>query len=232
MAEALASAGVQVVVCGRDPERLASAVQRISSVATGDQPEGIVADVSTTAGAEAFVQDATARLGGAPDILCCNAGGPPPGTPSGTSLDAYRSALEANCLASIAMCSAATPSMRAKGWGRVLAITSIGARQPIDTLAASTVARAALTAYLRVLATELAVDGVTVNNLQPGLHRTARVDALADGQADSLLGDIPAGEFGQPADFGAVGAFLCSEHARFTTGVGLHIDGGAFRGLQ
>ncbi len=82
------------------------------------------------------------------------------------------------------------------------------------------------------MATEVAPDGVTVNNLQPGLHETDRVASLAGDQAHQLLTDIPARTFGDSADFGAMAAFLCSQQARFTTGVGLHIDGGAFRGLQ
>ena len=83
-----------------------------------------------------------------------------------------------------------------------------------------------------MLSTEVAPDGVTVNNLQPGLHETDRVNSLAGDQAAALLADIPAREFGDAADFGAVAAALCSEQARFTTGVGLHVDGGAYRGLQ
>lgn len=232
IATALAAEGVDVAVCGRDSDRLQAAVDHLGEVATGGWPVGIAADVSDPHGAEAFVEQAADSLGGPLDILVCNAGGPPPGTFATTTLEGYRSALEANCLASIAMCRAAVPSMQERGWGRVLGITSIGAREPIGFLAASTTARAALTAFLKVVSTEVAADGVTVNNLQPGLHGTDRVSGLAGDQADRLLADIPAHQFGDASDFGAVAAFLCSQQARFVTGVGLHIDGGANRGLQ
>lgn len=232
VAGSLAASGVRVAVCGRDRERLSAARDALASVSTGAAPVALRADVSTTDGATSFVSDAAEALGGPVEILVCNGGGPPPGTAAGTELGEYRRALEANCLASIAMCAAAVPSMRDSRWGRIVGITSIGARQPIGGLAASTVARAALTAYLKMLAVELAPEGITVNNLQPGVHGTDRITELAGDQKEALLGDVPAGELGDPADFGAVGAFLCSEHARFTTGVGLHIDGGAYHGLQ
>jgi 3-oxoacyl-[acyl-carrier protein] reductase len=232
VAAALAAEGVHVAVCGRDDAKLAEATAALGEVATGARPVGLVADVASAEGATAFVEQAAESLGGPLDILVCNAGGPPPGTFATTDLDGYRQALESNGLASIAMCRAAVPAMQQRGWGRVLAITSIGAREPIGFLAASTVARAALSAFLKVLSTEVAPDGVTVNNLQPGLHETDRVTSLAGDQAAALLADIPAREFGDAADFGAMAAALCAEQARFTTGVGLHIDGGAYRGLQ
>ena len=238
LATHLTEAGAHVVVCGRDAARLDSALETLrgalpdTTERSGNQPQGFVVDVSDTDGATDFIHRATDALGGPPEILVCNGGGPPPGTPSATPLDDYRAALESNCLASIAMCAEVAPHMRSSGWGRILGITSIGAREPIGFLAASSVARAALTSYLKMLATELAPDGITVNNLQPGLHRTDRVTGLAGDQASALLDGIPTGTFGEAADFGSVGAFLCSATVRFDTGVGLHFDGGAFRGLQ
>lgn len=226
-ATALAAEGVSVAICGRDRDRVDAAVADIGRGAVG-----LVADLSSTNGAAGFVTDAADRLGGPVDILVCNAGGPPPGTFATTDLDAYRSALELNCLSTVAMCQAAVPAMQARRWGRVVAITSIGARQPIGFLMASSTARAAVTGFLKVLSTEVGPDGVTVNNLQPGVHRTARNDHLSGDQLDDLREDIPVRRLGEPADFGAVAAFLCSEQARFVTGVGLHVDGGAYRGLQ
>jgi 3-oxoacyl-[acyl-carrier protein] reductase len=231
-AAALAAEGVTVAICGRDPDRLSAAVRHIAATATGGDPVGVRADVSTSEGAAAFVDEAAQRLGGPPDILVCNAGGPPAGTFATTDLDAYRRALEQNCLSTIAMCRAGVPAMQQQGWGRVVAITSIGARQPIGFLAASSTARAAVSGFLKVLATEVAPDGVTVNNLQPGSHRTDRIASLTGDEADRLRSGIPVGDLGDPADFGAVAAFVCSEQARFVTGVGLHVDGGAYQALQ
>lgn len=228
----LAAEGVDVAVCGRDADRLQEAVNRLGVVATGEWPIGVVADVSDTDGAEAFIANAGEALGGPVDILVCNAGGPPPGDPLATDLAAYRSAFELNCMSTIAMCQAAVPAMCDQGWGRVLAITSIGARQPIGFLAASSTARAAVTGFLKVLSSEVAADGVTVNSLQPGSHRTDRIASLSAERTSELTSRIPAGRMGEAADFGAVAAFLCSQQARFVTGVGLHVDGGAYRGLQ
>jgi 3-oxoacyl-[acyl-carrier protein] reductase len=225
VATALAAEGVAVAVCGRDEARLDAAVAGLGAGATG-----VVADLSSTDDAERFVAEATDRLGGPLDILVCNAGGPPAGNFSSTDLDDYRAALELNCLSTIAMCRAAVPGMRERRWGRVVAISSIGARQPIGDLIASSVARAAVTSFLKVLSTEVAPDGVTVNNLQPGLHATDRMTQLYRGRPDTS--GIPAGVAGDPDDFGAVAAFLCSQQAAFVTGVGLHVDGGAYQGLQ
>jgi 3-oxoacyl-[acyl-carrier protein] reductase len=230
-AKALAAEGVSVAVCGRDPDRLEAAVGELSDVADGSDVWGLVADVSTTEGATEFHDRSVEQLGGPLDILVPNAGGPPPGSFATTSLDDYRAALEMNFLSTVALCRAAVPAMSAAGWGRVVAITSIGAREPIGYLAASSTARAAVTSFLKVLSREVASDGVTVNSLQPGSHRTARITNLSGGDIDRVRASIPAGELGDPADFGAVAAFLCSTHAGFVTGVGLPIDGGASHGF-
>jgi len=129
------------------------------------------------------------------------------------------------------MCDAAVPAMQAQGWGRVVAITSIAVREPIATLILSNTARAGATGFLKTLAREVAPDGVTVNSLQPGLHNTDRVRDLHGSDPDALTGGIPTGALGHPGDFGAVAAFLCSEHARFITGAAIPIDGGAYAGL-
>lgn len=227
-ARALAAEGASVVVSGRDAGRLDAAVEALRS--SGGEVVGVVADVSTPDGAEAFVAAATAALGGI-DVLVANAGGPPPGTFATTTIDAYRTAIDLNLLSTVAMCRAAVPPMQAAGWGRVLAITSVGVRQPIGALMASSTARAGVTGFLKVLATEVAADGVTVNSIQPGVHATDRLAGLAPEALDGLRADIPGGELGDPVDFGAVCAFLCSEQARFLTGTGVPVDGGASRGL-
>jgi 3-oxoacyl-[acyl-carrier protein] reductase len=230
-AKALAAEGVSVAVCGRDADRLEAALAEISDVAVGSNVWGIVADVSTTDGATEFHDRSVEQLGGPLDILVPNAGGPPPGTFATTSLDDYRTAFEMNCLSTVALCRSAVPAMRSAKWGRVVAITSIGAREPISYLAASSTARAAVTSFLKVLSREVASDGVTVNSLQPGSHRTARISSLSGGDVDRVRAGIPVGDLGDAADFGAVAAFLCSRHARFVTGVGLPVDGGLSHGM-
>jgi 3-oxoacyl-[acyl-carrier protein] reductase len=130
------------------------------------------------------------------------------------------------------MCRQAVPPMQQAGWGRVVAITSIGARQPIGSLMASTAARAGVTGFLKVLATEVAPDGVTVNSVQPGVHATDRLLSLPADALAALQADVPSGRLGDPDDFGRVVAFLCSASADFITGAAVPVDGGAARALQ
>jgi len=224
-ARALAAAGCPVAMNGRDEARLAEAVAGV------DGAIAVAGDVGTEAGAIAFVESAADQLGGV-DILVANAGGPPPGNFSDTPLDAYRPALELNLIAMIAMCQTALPAMRAQGWGRVMAITSISVRQPIAHLILSNTARAGLTGFLKTVAREVAGDGVTVNSLQPGYHATDRLRGAVGGDFDTLAADVPAGKIGDPDDFGRIAAFLCSESAQFVTGSALTVDGGAYAGLQ
>jgi 3-oxoacyl-[acyl-carrier protein] reductase len=227
-ARALAQAGARVAICGRDEARLEAAVRDLQEV--GDVV-GVVADVSATTGAVGFVDQATAALGGI-DILVPNAGGPPGGGFDAHGLDAYRDAIELNLLSTVAMCQAAVPAMRSQGWGRVVAITSISVRQPIDGLILSNTARAGVTGFLKTLALEVARHGVTVNSVQPGSHSTERLRALHGGDLTAAAASVPTGVLGRPEDFGAVVAFLCSDQARFITGAALPVDGGAHRGLQ
>lgn len=224
-AKALADEGVTVAICSRSRERIDVAAAEIGPLAVP-----LVADVSTEAGAAAFVREARDALGGI-DILVTNGGGPSPGTFTSTDQAAYRTAIELNCLSAIAMCTEAVPAMRERHWGRVLAITSVGVRQPIPSLILSNVARSGLTAFLKTMAREVASDGVTVNSLQPGLHDTARIRELHGGAIDATQAGIPAGVIGRPEDFGRVAAFLCSESASFVTGTAIPIDGGAYTGL-
>ncbi|HUP75082.1 MAG TPA: SDR family oxidoreductase [Acidimicrobiales bacterium] len=223
-AQALAAAGCRVVISGRDEQRLQSALESVP----GATP--IVADVSDTAGAIGLVDDARAALG-AIDILVTNAGGPPAGNFASTPLESYQAALDLNLLSVVAMCKAAVPAMQERKWGRVVAITSIAVKQPIAHLILSNTARSGATGFLKTLALEVAADGVTVNSVLPGLHATDRLRQLYGDRIESTEQSLPTRAFGDPADFGRVAAFLCSEHARFVTGVALPVDGGAYLGL-
>jgi 3-oxoacyl-[acyl-carrier protein] reductase len=220
-AEALVAEGGQVTICGSDAGRAEAAAAELGTA-------WVVADLSNPDGAEQFVLDAEATMGGV-DILVVNGPGPAPGTVAETPASAYQGALDRSLLAVVRMCLAAAPGMRARGWGRIVAITSLGVRQPYPNLALSNTARAGATGFLRTLAREIAPEGVTVNSVQPGLHRTDRV-ASVYGDAPPLAG-IPAGRLGVPADFGAIVAFLCSEQAGYLTGAAIPVDGGAYQGL-
>lgn len=225
IAVALAEAGCQVVVCGRSAERLSSATDSI-----GHGARGFACDVATDAGGREFVLRSIDMLGGV-DILVANGGGPPPGGFASTDEALYVEALQKNLLSIVAMCTIAIPPMRERGWGRVLAITSSTVRQPSPTLILSNTARAGVTAYLKTVSREVAGDGVTVNTIQPGIHLTDRITQLAGPNPDAKSMGIPAGFIGDPGDFGRIGAFMCSESARFMTGVNVNVDGGAYQGL-
>lgn len=211
-AQALAAEGVRVTICGSDEGRAKEAAERIGAAY-------VVADLTRPEEAARFVEEA-----GPVDILVTNGPGPAPGTALATPASAYQEALNRSLLAVVHMCLAAVPGMRAAGWGRIVAITSAGVRQPYPNLVLSNTARAGATGFLKTLATECAADGVTVNSVLPGLHDTARLRGMSGGKR-------PPGRVGEPSDFGAVVAFLCSEQARFVTGTATPVDGGANQSL-
>ena len=224
-AKALAEEGCQVVMNGRDPDRLNEAAGGVA----GAIP--IVGDVSEAAGATALADAASEALGGI-DILVANAGGPPGGNWADTDTDLYPAALDLSLMSVVAMTKAAVPAMQAQGWGRVLAITSVSVRQPLDNLILSNTARAGVTGYLKTMANQVAADGVTVNSLQPGYHATDRLRQLYGGGMADLESTTATRTVGDPEGFGRIAAFLCSEHARFITGAALPVDGGLCAGLQ
>ena len=226
-AAALGQAGCVTVLSGRNEERL----QQASESIPGSIP--IVGDVSDIDGATGLVAQAEEALGSGIDILVTNAGGPPPGTFASTDIDAYLSALELNLMSVVAMCKAAVPGMQGRGWGRVLAITSISVRQPIPNIMLSNTARAGATGFLKTLALEVAGDGVTVNSIQPGFHATDRVtDIYGEADLEELANSVPAGKIGKAEDFGQIAAFLCSEQAGYITGAARPVAGGTYKGLQ
>ena len=224
-AQALVEAGVKVVVCGRTRDRVDAAVKSL-----GENATGVECDVSTADGAAMFVELARERLGHI-DILVANGGGPKPGNFASLNVDDYLPALQQSLLSVVAMCESAVPAMRERKWGRVVAITSVSVRQPIANLILSNTARAGVTGFLKTLAREVAGDGVTVNSAQPGIHATDRITQLYGASPDAAQMGIPAGKVGDPADFGKVVAFLCSEPARFITGAHVPVDGGSYAGL-
>lgn len=225
-AKALAEDGVRVAISGRDPEKLAAAEAEVGALG---EVVAIEADVSTPEGGRRFVEQASEALGPL-DIVVPNAGGPPPGTFANTELDAYRAAIDMNLLSMVEMCRATIPGMQERGWGRVCAITSVGVKEPVPFLMASSVARAGLTSFLKITAQEVAADGVTVNSCQPGTHWTARIRQLTS-TPEEAAARVPARIVGDADHFGQAVAFLCSEQARFITGTGLLIDGGQSNGL-
>ncbi len=172
------------------------------------------------------------------DILVNNAGGPPPGLWSDWDRDDFIAALDANMLAPIALMKALMPGMIDRGWGRVINITSGSVKAPIPQLGLSNAARAGLTGYAAGTARQVAQHGVNVNNMLPGIHATDRAISLDTGVSKAQGIDlaaataqrkatIPARRYGTAAEFGAMCAFLCSQHAGFIVGQNIVLDGGA-----
>ncbi|MEM9972460.1 MAG: SDR family oxidoreductase [Pseudomonadota bacterium] len=230
-AEALAAAGVNVVLNGRGAEALDATAEAIRA-AHDVTVTAVAADVTTDDGRQKVLDAA----GGA-DILVNNAGGPPPGMWTDWDRDDFIKALDANMLTPVAMIKALVPGMMDRGWGRVVNITSQSVKAPIPALGLSNSARAGLTGYVAGTARQVAHAGVTINNLLPGIHATDRADALDGGVAEKegitvaeartrREGTIPARRYGTAEEFGAACAFLCSQHAGFIVGQNILLDGG------
>ena len=231
-AEALAEAGVDLVLNARGPEALESTAKALRD-RYGVTVTTVAANITSDSGRAEVLAAA-----GPVDILVTNAGGPPPGLWSDWEREDFIRAIDANMLTPIALMKALLPGMIAKGWGRVVNITSQSVKSPVAELGLSNTARAGLTGYVGGTSRQVAPHGVTINNLLPGIHATDRAISLdtpvAKAQGITLeeavarrAASIPARRYGTPAEFGAMCAFLCSQHAGFIVGQNILLDGGA-----
>jgi 3-oxoacyl-[acyl-carrier protein] reductase len=224
-AAALVAEGARVFIVSRDEERLARTEREIGAAGH------LAADLAQPRGPERAVEAATAALGGL-DILVCNAGGPPPGTFESTPIDQWEVGYNLTLMSTVRLIKAALPLLQDSGRGRVVNITSISVRQPIPNILLSNAFRSAVTAMAKTLSAEVARHGVTVNNLAPGTIMTDRVLQIYSGGLEELGATIPAGRVGEPDEFGATCAFLCSRQAAYITGQTIGVDGGALRGVH
>ncbi|MGA0613305.1 SDR family oxidoreductase [Paracoccus sp. KR1-242] len=231
-AEALAEAGVDLVINARGAEALERTAAEIAAK-HGVKVTAVAADITTEAGRAAVLE----ALGGQADILVNNAGGPPPGKWTDWNRDDFIKAIDANMLTAIALMQALVPGMMERGWGRVVNITSQSVRTPIGILGLSNTARAGLTGFVAGMSRQVAPQGVVVNNLLPGIHATDRASSLDSGiaKAEGISVEearhrreqtIPTHSYGTAEDFGATCAFMCSQHARFMVGQNILLDGG------
>ena len=235
-ARALAGEGAHVAIVARGTDALEAAAAGLRTLPGAGQVIAVAADITTAAGRQAALS-ACPQV----DILVTNAGGPPPGDFRDWEREHWLAALDANMLTPIELIRATVDAMAARGFGRVVNITSSAVKAPIDTLGLSNGARSGLTGFVAGIARTHLARNVTINNLLPGAFDTDRLRGTLDASARRLqlpvdevaarrCAGIPAGRFGTPDEFGAACAFLCSPHAGYITGQNLLIDGGAYPG--
>lgn len=236
VAEALAAEGVRVVVSGR---RADLAMQIAESL---DGAVAVPIDMLQPGAAADLVARSRELLGAELDIVVLNGPGPKPCNAVDLDSDVLQAGLDSLLKVQQQLVSLVLPGMRMRRWGRILAVGSSGIAEPLRALALSNIGRAALAAYLKTLATEVARDGVTVNVLLPGRIATDRIRSLDAARAErqgrdvaevaaASANDVPIGRYGDPEEFGAVAAFLCSERAGYVTGSAVRCDGGLVRHL-
>ncbi len=240
-AQALAGEGVNLVINARNPEALADAAKRLAALPGAGTVIAAAADITTPEG-RAAVFAAAGGPGVDFDIVVTNAGGPPPGDFRDWDRDAWIKAVDANMLTPIELIKATVDGMAARGFGRIVNITSSAVKAPIDILGLSNGARSGLTGFVAGAARSgIAGKGVTINNLLPGKFATDRLQGTMqaaanktgksiDEVAEASMKQIPARRFGNAQEFGAICAFLCSQHAGYMTGQNILPDGGLYPG--
>ena len=235
-ARALAAEGVKVLIVARTEGPLQEAASRLNALAAGPV-EALVADVTTTEG-RTRIFSAHQDI----DILITNAGGPPPGDFRQWDREVWLKALDANMLAPIELIKATVDGMMARGFGRIINITSSAVKAPVDGLGLSNGARSGLTGFVAGLARSTVAKGVTINNILPGTFDTARLAGNFAAQAQregstpeavraARIAKHPAKRLGQPHELGNTCAFLCSVHAGYINGQNILLDGGSFAGV-
>ena len=234
----LAQEGADLLICARGADALDSARAMIAQQ-TGVKVHAVVADLSWREDV-ALVAARAAETYGQVDVLVTNAGGPPAGPFDAHGWDAWERAVNLTLRSAVELTRAVLPGMRARRWGRIINVTSIAVKQPVDNLMLSNAVRSAVTGFARTLANEVATEGITVNNILPGYTRTERVEELADANAAKagvtraeilarFESEIPMKRLGEPREFAALAAFLASERASYITGQSIVADGGWIR---
>lgn len=228
IAQGLVAEGVKVVVSARDQLRLNQAISNLHDLSgNGASVGGMTADVARPDQLAALMAYTQANFG-APDILIANAGGPPAGRAADLDDRAWAQGYDLTLMANVRLARAVLPEMQAQGWGHIINVTSFTIKQPLAKLALSNALRAAVTGFAKTLSSEVAADGVTVNNVAPGYTATQRLENLFTDEAarKALIDQIPAKRFAQPEEVAAAAVFLASAQAQYITGQTLVVDGG------
>lgn len=236
----LAREGAHVVICARDAERLAATADEIRTN-SGAEVLPLVIDLSDPAQIMHLANE-TLRRYGRIDILVTNNGGPPPGYFGELDDETWLHAHQLTLLSAARLIRAVLPAMQAQKWGRIINITSVSVKQPIDNLLLSNVYRLGVVGMAKTLAAQLAADGITINNVAPGYTRTDRVLELAQARAlrqgktvEEILAEttarFPMKRMGEPEELAALVAFLASERASYITGTTIQVDGGYTQGI-
>jgi len=223
-AAALAAEGARVYISSRNEESLRAAAQEIGAAGWS------TADVASAEQVAGLLEASVEALGGL-DVLVCNAGGPPPGGFDAIEEDGWRTGFDLTLMSAVRLIRGALPHLRRSEQGRIVIITSITARQPIDNLVLSNAYRPAITGMAKTLSREIGPDGITINCIAPDAVTTDRVRQLAGGGEPSA-DHLPVKRMGRPDEVGAFCAYLCSAQAGFITGQTLSIDGGSLRGIH
>jgi 3-oxoacyl-[acyl-carrier protein] reductase len=239
-AEELAREGCRVAICSRTLADVERAAQEMSQVAKIEVVP-FQTDVSRPEQVRALIEGVRKKLGD-PEILVVNAGGPPPTTFATVQIEQFQQAFDLTLMSAVNLISGCVPAMKARGWGRIVLITSVAVKMPFPNLLLSNVVRSGVTAFMKTLATELAPSGITLNAVLPGIIQTDRVTQVAQARVDKegirldqavsdMVKPVPMKRLGQPRELAALVAFLASERASFITGTNTQIDGGIYPGL-
>ena len=239
VAEALAVEGMDLVMCARREASLEDACREMEKY--GVRIVTVPADLTEPGGVREVVAAAFEAFGRV-DVLVTNTGGPPAGPFEAHSPEDWETAVRQNLFSVLNLVREVLPGMRERGWGRIINITSIAVKQPSDNLILSNAVRAAVTGFARTLATETAMDGITVNNVMPGFTRTDRLTELAGKRAEirgvepeeiwaTWQREIPMGRVGEPRELASLVAFLASEQASYITAQSIAVDGGWIKSL-
>jgi 3-oxoacyl-[acyl-carrier protein] reductase len=240
VAEEFGAEGADLVLCARGEPELVEAARGIAK-AHGVRAKPVATDLADPEAIDELVGAALSEFGQV-DILVNNAGGPPAGPFESHTREDWRQAIRVNLESALELTRQLLPGMKERRWGRIINITSVAVKEPVDQLILSNSVRAAVTGFARTLANEVAAHGITVNNALPGYTRTQRLEELAEMMASAKGIDvrdveagwnstIPMGRLGEPLEFAALVAFLASERASYITGVSVAVDGGRVRSL-